>query len=281
MIHALGYSGGKDSTALYLWMLEQREAGGPDFLANFCDTGWEHDVTYDYLWTVMAPHMEAHGVRLNVLRSAKYDGFADLCVKRGRVPSAMRRFCTQELKIFPLHAWIESQDDDVTTYQGVRAQESARRARMCEQEFVNDAGGYWIRRPIFRWTHDEVFEIHRRHGIPYNPLYLMGMGRVGCAPCIMVNLREFKTLLQCSPEIIVKLRELEAAVEDKHGNARSFFASDTIPERFHSRVYVNKDGQEFSVCTVDDVANYVLAVDEDQLPLWETPKCVSVYNLCE
>ena len=41
----LSFSGGKDSTALYLLALEQ----GVDFLPVFADTGHEHELTYDYV----------------------------------------------------------------------------------------------------------------------------------------------------------------------------------------------------------------------------------------
>ena len=41
----LSFSGGKDSTAMYLLALEQ----GVDFLPVFADTGHEHDLTYDYV----------------------------------------------------------------------------------------------------------------------------------------------------------------------------------------------------------------------------------------
>lgn len=38
-------SGGKDSAALSLWLTEQ----GIEHDRVFCDTGWEHDATYEYL----------------------------------------------------------------------------------------------------------------------------------------------------------------------------------------------------------------------------------------
>lgn len=38
-------SGGKDSTAMILMLMELNL----DFEAVFCDTGWEHEQTYEYL----------------------------------------------------------------------------------------------------------------------------------------------------------------------------------------------------------------------------------------
>lgn len=44
-------SGGKDSTALGLWLRAQ----GVRFTPVFCDTGWEHPATYEYINTVLVP----------------------------------------------------------------------------------------------------------------------------------------------------------------------------------------------------------------------------------
>ena len=46
MIHVVAVSGGKDSTALWLWALR---AGLSPVLPLFCDTYWEADETYAYL----------------------------------------------------------------------------------------------------------------------------------------------------------------------------------------------------------------------------------------
>lgn len=45
MKHIVCFSGGKDSTALVLWAKENL----PEFTTVFCDTGWEHPITYAYV----------------------------------------------------------------------------------------------------------------------------------------------------------------------------------------------------------------------------------------
>ena len=47
--HILSYSGGKDSTAMYLLALELAERHGFDFTPVFADTGNEHEATLDYV----------------------------------------------------------------------------------------------------------------------------------------------------------------------------------------------------------------------------------------
>lgn len=260
---------------MLLWMQEQ----GIDFTAVFCDTGWEHPLTYAYVEEINQTVLNGRLVRLC---SDKYAGFADMCIKRKMVPGKQTRFCTQELKVFPIHRYIESLDDDVTSYVGIRADESLARSKGGRSQWIDDAGGYQIERPLFDWTAQQCFEIMRRHGVKPNPLYLMGAGRVGCWPCIFINHRELRALLRSTPEIRDRLRDLEASLNTTAGAARRlFFRSDYIPARFCSTAVNTKDGRSVAVPTVDDVFRYIESVDEDQMPLFEAPKCMSVYNLCE
>lgn len=113
--------------------------------------------------------------------------FLDLCIWKGRFPSTRARFCTFELKHRPIDEQIIQpllgQYDDVVSWQGVRAQESASRARLPELELDADNQlGLHVYRPLLQWTHDDVFALAKRHGIPPNLLYQLGCSRVGYIP---------------------------------------------------------------------------------------------------
>src|SRR5271157_1469077 len=141
MKHIVCFSGGKDSTALVLWAKENL----PEFTTVFCDTGWEHPITYAYIEEI---NQQLLGGGLVTLKSEESpNGFVQLCVDRKGIPSVKRRFCTEVLKVIPLHKFYASQDDEITSYQGIRADESLSRASMTETQWVDDAGGYWINRP--------------------------------------------------------------------------------------------------------------------------------------
>jgi 3'-phosphoadenosine 5'-phosphosulfate sulfotransferase (PAPS reductase)/FAD synthetase len=277
------FSGGKDSTALILWAKENLE----NFTTVFCDTGWEHPITYAYVEEI---NQTVLGGKLVYLKSEKYSGgFVQLCCDRKMVPGVKTRFCTQELKVFPLHKYFESQEDEVTSYQGIRADESQGRAMMQERQWVDDAGGYWISRPLLRWTAEQCFAMMAKYNVKPNPLYLMGSKRVGCFPCIMTGLGELKRMLSFHPELKQRVIDLENKVNaasaelraEKNYSPRSFFRTDTIPARFCSQMLITKDGREVAYPTAEDVFRYIESVDEDQLPLFPQRSCMSVYNLCE
>lgn len=217
-------SGGKDSAAMSLWLHEN----GIEHDRVFCDTGWEHADTYEYL---RGPLTEAIGPIVEIRGDLL---MPDLVRKKGSFPSRVRRFCTEELKIKPLQRYIAARQDDigeVINAVGIRAGESRARSKMTEWEWSN---GFdcetW--RPLIRWTEQDVIDIHTRHGLAPNPLYLRGARRVGCWPCVMSSKAEIRMIADTDPERIALLAELERDVSDiaskKRGEtaARSFFTTD-------------------------------------------------------
>jgi 3'-phosphoadenosine 5'-phosphosulfate sulfotransferase (PAPS reductase)/FAD synthetase len=202
-------SGGKDSTALILAL---REA---EITARFvfADTGWESPGTYRYI--------EQLQTRLGITidRVGVAGGMRARIRHRAGFPGRTGRFCTRELKIEPLRAYHDSimevwEVDDTISVVGVRAAESDERAKMEEwvdegPRYSHDRWGGWVWRPLLRWTVEDVLLIHRRHGVPVNPLYQMGHDRVGCYPCIYATKGEIALIAKHAPERIDEIRELE------------------------------------------------------------------------
>lgn len=120
-------SGGKDSQATLLWCIATY--GVENIIAVFCDTNWEHDITYKHLQYLV----KKTGVEFIVLSSEKYDGFIDMVKKKKRFPSSQARFCTVELKSKPMIDYVLSLEDHVTIFQGIRNDESEDRANMTEE----------------------------------------------------------------------------------------------------------------------------------------------------
>jgi len=274
MMHVAGFSGGKDSTALLVHLRELRV----DYQAVFCDTGWEHPLTYAYIEHI---NQRLLGGALVVLKpdvwvpvgvSERYQDMRALVSRKGRVPSAKARFCTEYLKTNPMRAWLHSQSDEVTFYQGIRADESGPRAKMKDEEW-SDFYDCWVKRPLFRWTAGQCFALMERHGISANPLYRLGAKRVGCFPCVLTGHAELQRMSAMLPEVWDRIAELETAA------GRSFFPPGFIPDRFCSW-RDPKSGKPLPLTS--DVRRYLDSGQVgDLFPESDGSSCMSVYNLCE
>ncbi|MGV0925482.1 phosphoadenosine phosphosulfate reductase domain-containing protein [Empedobacter tilapiae] len=117
-------SGGKDSQAAALWAKEKY--GTKNLIYVFCDVKWEAPETYEHI----DYFVEKSKVEFKILSSKKYDGMVDLAKKRGRFPSTTARFCTEELKIYPMVDYILSLNESIIIVDGIRADESEKRSKM-------------------------------------------------------------------------------------------------------------------------------------------------------
>jgi 3'-phosphoadenosine 5'-phosphosulfate sulfotransferase (PAPS reductase)/FAD synthetase len=243
-IRLVSVSGGKDSTATLLLAMERHPHD--EIRAAFADTGNEHESTYEYVdYLEQVTGIKIHrvkadfsdrwqrrieyvrdkwpekGVPFEIVQQALVVlergptgiPFLDLCILKGRFPSRMAQFCTPELKVFPITEYTLDLIDEfgaVESWQGVRAEESPNRAKLPERE--DKGGGLTIYRPIHKWTVADVFAIHKKHGIEPNPLYMQGMNRVGCMPCVNCAKGELLEISKRFPEHIERIAEWEQAV---------------------------------------------------------------------
>ena len=111
--HIVSLSGGKDSTALAIFLRGKI----PNIEYVFCDTDKELPETYEYLDRLEA-FLQQPIVRLNAGRG--FDHW--LTVYGGVLPSAQTRWCTRKLKIEPFEQYVG--DDVIWSYIGIRADEN-------------------------------------------------------------------------------------------------------------------------------------------------------------
>lgn len=286
----VSFSGGKDSLASLLWV---RNNLTKDFITVFCDTGWEHPLTYKYIEEVQ----EQLGLNLITVKSKKFNGMVDLTKKKSRWPSSQRRFCTSELKTIPMIDYIlDEVNDDVLIIQGIRAAESAKRAEMSKQctyfkyyvqPYGKDKNGkdkYHtyrrkdvlafrkkyaddLLRPVFDWSAQQVIDYILENGIQPNPLYRMGYKRVGCFPCVMASQQDIYNISVQEPERISYIAGLEQQFNS------SFLGPDKISSKYYKGEYP----------LISDVVRYVQSkraggslFDDDV-----ATSCMSYYGLCE
>lgn len=197
-------STGKDSAAMSLYLTEQ----GIEHDRVFCDTAWEAAEVYEHL-----EYLRQRLGPITVLRGP--ETMEELCERKGMFPSRTRRFCTEELKVKPLIAYLNDRvasGEDIVNAVGIRAGESKARAKMPEWEWSRDFDcEVW--RPLIRWCEQDVIDIHTRHALRPNPLYLAGASRVGCFPCIFERKAGLRFIAENRPEQIVRIRRLEGRVQ--------------------------------------------------------------------
>ena len=214
-----GISGGKDSTAMGLLL---REWDIP-FRAVFMDTGWEDERTQTYLIDVLEPLFGP----IDRIRSSKYPGgMPDLIRAKKAFAWRLVRFCTEELKFKPIQAYLEAvsdeEDCEPINAVGIRRAESQARSAALEWEWNPDLDcEVW--RPLVRWSTQDVIDIHTRHGVRPNPLYLKGARRVGCFPCIFSRKAEIRLVADLAPDRIATIRQLEAELTVARGSPRTYF----------------------------------------------------------
>jgi len=199
-------SGGKDSLAVGLLL---KSAGIP-FTCVHMDTGWESPITEkyvrEYLPTVLGP--------IRILTS-DVGGMEEWCRKKGILPTKIRRWCTEELKVKPFRGYLRTLDDEPVSVIGIRADESKARSEMTEWEYSKTFDcDVW--RPLIRWTTKDVIDIHHEHGAKPNPLYIMGASRVGCWPCVYSRKAEVRAIADQDPDRIDRIERLEAEVSEIH-----------------------------------------------------------------
>ncbi len=300
-------SGGKDSTATYLLAIER----GRPFVALFADTGNEHPHTYEYVRQLAAKTggPEVEWVRADfasdIARKRRFiaerwaeDGvsqqridralellqptgspYLDLCMWKGRFPSRKAQFCTEELKRRPLDARILQHQRGggwAISWIGVRWDESPARSGLAR--WIRDDGRVWRYHPIRKWSAADVFALHRRHGLEPNPLYMLGMGRVGCMPCINARKGEIAQIARRFPQEVERIAEWERLVAEvsKRG-AATYFARDTAPGTPVGAPI--RDVALWARLTRRGGRNLDLeALIEDESP---PPACQSIYGLCE
>ena len=297
-VDVISLSGGKDSTALWLHAIEQ----GANVLPVFADTGNEHKKTYEYLEylerklgriryikadfskqiehkrEVVQTKWRNEGVSEEIIQQAldvlhpTGNPFLDLCIWKGRFPSTKARFCTVELKVRPffdeVYAPLLDEGKHVVSWQGVRAEESIARSKLPEREGTPE--GYEIYRPLIQWKVEDVFAMHDKYGVEPNPLYKLGMGRVGCMPCINCGKLELFEIARRFPAEVERIAKWEEIIKRaSKRNGASFFA-DENGEGIYEKVEWSKTtfgGKQYDL---------LKAIEFETVPV-----CSSQYGLCE
>ena len=199
--HIMLLSGGKDSTALALYMRDKR----PDieFEYVFCDTHKELPEIYEYLARIEA-YLGRSVTRLSSGQGERgFDHF--LKIYGGYLPSARMRWCTRQLKIEPFERHVG--DDPVVLYVGIRADEK-RSGYISTKENIT---------PVFPFKEDglikaDILRILEESGVGL-PKYYEWRSRSGCYFCFFQQRAEWVRLREHHPDLFEKAKEYEKEEE--------------------------------------------------------------------
>ncbi len=201
--HIIALSGGKDSSALAVYMRGKI----PNVEYVFCDTEKELDETYEYLIK-----LEAYlGKKIHHLKYSNGYGFDDILdMKKGYLPSPNSRWCTDFLKIKPYEQYIGS--DSVISYVGIRADEPHRTGYISTKSNIKTVFPFMtnnIRR-------EDVLRILKESGLGL-PGYYEWRSRSGCYFCFFQQKREWVGLMERHRSLFdqAKLYEKEDPITGK------------------------------------------------------------------
>ncbi|WP_291321930.1 phosphoadenosine phosphosulfate reductase family protein [Desulfonatronospira sp.] len=191
--HILALSGGKDSSALAVYMLDKV----PEMEYVFCDTGEELGETYEYIEKLK--NFLCKDVAW--LKSDKDFKFY-LDMYNGVLPDANTRWCTRMLKIKPYEEYIG--DDHVVSYVGIRADEPHRKGYISTKKNITTVYPF-IENNIRR---EDVIRILHDAGLGL-PDYYKWRSRSGCYFCFFQQKIEWIGLLENHPELFKKAMKYE------------------------------------------------------------------------
>ena len=193
--HILALSGGKDSSALAVYLRDKV----PNLEYVFCDTKKELDETYKYI-----DKLESFlRIKVHYLHYEERQGFDDILrMKRGFLPSANSRWCTEYLKLKPYEKFIG--DDPVVSYVGIRADEPHR------QGYISGKNGVTT---VFPFAEDglvksDIYRILEDCGLGL-PSYYQWRSRSGCFFCFFQQRREWVGLLENHPRLFAQAEAYE------------------------------------------------------------------------
>ena len=216
-LHVCSFSGGKDSTAMLLRMLEEGMAVD---VILFCDTGLEFPQLYDHVRKVERDI----GRRITVVRCQ--DDFEYLfahkkITRKRKTQNAARygmerdgyswagpkmRWCTEKLKNQPREQYLRQlrEEFDVLEYVGIAADETYRLTRECNQR-------PGVRLPLVEWgmTEADCLAYCKKRGYDWDGLYEK-MRRVSCWCCPLQSLAELRVLYRDFPDLWAQLKRWDA-----------------------------------------------------------------------
>lgn len=194
-LHVVALSGGKDSTAMALWLVENEPR---DYTFICTPTGNELPVMFQH-WAMLRERL---GGKFIPIMGGTLQGLIE---KQQALPNWRQRWCTRMLKIEPYAAWLMQQSEKyarIVSYVGLRADEEER-----EGGDYSKVPGVESRFPLreIGWGIADVISYLDSKGVSIPE-------RTDCAWCFYQTLGEWWILWREHPELYAQGEALEKMV---------------------------------------------------------------------
>ena len=223
--YVVSFSGGKDSTAMLLKMIENNMRIDE---VIFCDTDKEFEEMYKHIEKVQ----EMIDIPITVLKSEKsfeYYMFDHVKTKgknkgeRGYSwPDFRNRWCTQALKKQVIRKYLKKYKDyEVIEYHGIAIDEKQRAEKNKEKN---------CKYPLIEWgmTEKDCLEYCYSKGLDWDGLYKK-LGRVSCWCCPLKSLKELKVIYEEYPHYWEQLKEWD---KKTYRQFRSDYSIEDLENKF-------------------------------------------------
>lgn len=225
------FSGGKDSTAMVLRLIEERKP--LDEVINI-DTSVEFPAMYEHIAEIRR-FVQIHGIKFTTIkaehdfeyyllehpvkpRNPKYKPH-----KGYGFPMVVGRWCTRRLKTEPVEKYLKTfKDVNVIEYIGFASDEPKRIIIRPDRAY-----------PLVDWgmTEKDCLEYCFDRGYDFGGLY-EHMDRVSCWCCPLSSLKSLKVLWKYYPELWAKLENWEKMIGERDVKFTRRYSVAELTERF-------------------------------------------------
>lgn len=228
MKHIVSFSGGKDSTAMLLRMLEENM---PVDIILFCDTGKDFPDMVRHIKQVEEYISKNYGKHITTIKAEhSYDYYmfehektrGKNKGKKGYGWATMRcRWCTSNLKNRVVDKYLKQyKSEGYIEYIGIAYD---------EQKRIKDK-----KYPLVEWkmTEKDCLQYCYDRGFDWNGLY-EHFDRLSCWCCPLKNLKELKILYKYYPELWQQLKEMD---KKSYNQFRADYSVEDLEKRFETEI---------------------------------------------
>ncbi len=209
--HIVALSGGKDSTALAVFLRKKI----PNLEYVFCDSGEELQETYDYIYKLQ----DYLSIDIKWLKDDRdFEYYLDMY--KGVLPDPNKRWCTRMLKIKPFEEYVG--DEPIINYVGIRADEIQRTGYISKKPNIKTEFPF-IENNI---RLDGVLSILKQEGLGL-PEYYSWRSRSGCYFCFFQQKIEWVGLLENKPDYYLKAESFEK-LDPKTGKKFTWMENESL-----------------------------------------------------